>query len=92
MDNKNIKKYIKNFFVWFGLIIITIVLCVIAYATFTQNGELAISMIYVLIMISVLYWLGIRFFKRQQFIEDYKHREEKQKEMNDIAHFRTKDV
>ena len=86
------KKKIARVLAFIGLIIITIFLCIIAYAMLTQNGRLALAMIIALVFVSVLFWIGIKVYKDMAEFENLKNKEERQKEMNDIARMNTKNI
>jgi len=82
MENKITKKQIiAKILAWLGLIIITVILCVMAYALMNANGRLALAMIVALVFVSVIYWIGIKIYKDME-----------EKRMNDLAHMDTKNI
>ena len=90
MSDYNTKQKISKILAWIGLVIITVLLCIIAYAMATQNGKLALAMTIVLIFISILFWIGIKLYKDMIAFENLKHKKEEQQKMNEIASMDTK--
>ena len=93
MENKITKKQIiAKILAWLGLIIITVILCVMAYALMNANGRLALAMIVALVFVSVIYWIGIKIYKDMEEFDSLKYKKEEQKRMNDLAHMDTKNI
>lgn len=86
------KEIIARILAWIGLIIITIILCVLAYALINANGKLALSMIITLAFVSIIYWIGIKLYKDMKEFEKLKYRDEEQRMMNEIARTNTKNI
>lgn len=91
-NNSSKKEKIARVLAWLGLIIITVILCVMAYALMHSDGKLALAMIIVLAFVSILYWIGIKLYKNMIDSEKLKNRIEEQKKMNDIASMKTKNI
>lgn len=92
MENNNKKTIIAKVLAWLGLIIITIILCIMAYALIHSDDKLALSMIFVLAFVSILYWIGIKLYKDMIEFEKLKTKSEEQQKMNDIARINTKSI
>ena len=93
MENNSIKKTkIAKVLAWLGLIIITVILCIMAYALMHSDGKLALTMIVVLAFVSILYWIGIKLYKDMMEYEKLKRKGEEQQEINDIARMNTKSI
>ncbi len=92
MENNNKKTIIAKVLAWLGLIIITVILCIMAYALIHSDGKLALSMIFVLAFVSILYWIGIKLYKDMIEYEKLKTKSEEQQKMNDIARMNTKNI
>ena len=90
--SKSKKEIIAKVLAWLGLIIITVILCVMAYALMHANGKLALSMIVVLAFVSIIYWIGIKLYKDMIDYEKLKTKSEEQQKMNDIARMSTKSI
>lgn len=86
------KEIIARILAWIGLIIITIILCVLAYALIHANGKLALSMIITLAFVSIIYWIGIKLYKDMKEFEKLKYKDEEQRMMNEIARTNTKSI
>ncbi len=86
------KEIIARILAWIGLIIITIILCVLAYALINANGKLALSMIITLAFVSIIYWIGIKLYKDMKEFEKLKYKDEEQRMMNEIARTNTKSI
>ncbi|MBO6119244.1 MAG: hypothetical protein J6P02_02125 [Lachnospiraceae bacterium] len=86
------KEIIARILAWIGLIIITIILCVLAYALINANGKLALSMIITLAFVSIIYWIGIKLYKDMKEFEKLKYKDEEQRMMNEIARTNTKNI
>lgn len=93
METKNNKKQIiVKVLAWIGLIIITAILCVMAYATTRSDGKLILAMIVALAFVSILYWIGIKIYKDMVEFENLKYKKEEQKKINDIARMDTRNI
>ena len=93
METKNNKKQIiVKVLAWIGLIIITAILCVMAYAITRSDGKLILAMIVALAFVSILYWIGIKIYKDMVEFENLKYKKEEQKKMNDIARMDTRNI
>lgn len=93
MDNRDNKKQIVvKVIAWIGLIIITVILCVMAYGIIHSDGKLILAMIVALAFVSILYWIGIKLYKDMMEFEKLKYKQEEQQKMNDIARMNTKNI
>lgn len=93
MENNNNKiQIIVKVLAWLGLIIITAILCVMAYAITKSDGKLILAMIFTLAFISILYWIGIKIYKDMLEFDKLKNKKEEQKRMNDIARMDTRNL
>lgn len=91
-NNKSTKVIIAKAIAWIGLIIITVILCVLAYALMHADGKLALAMIIALAFVSIIYWIGIKLYKDMMEFDKLKHKSEEQQKMNDIANMNTKSL
>ena len=93
MENRDNKKQIVvKVIAWIGLIIITVILCVMAYGIIHSDGKLILAMIVALTFVSILYWIGIKLYKDMMEFEKLKYKQEEQQKMNDIARMNTKNI
>ena len=91
-ENKPKKNKIAVFLAWTGLVIITIFLFAMAYGLINKDGKLIIVSIFALAFISILYWIGIGFYKRIVKRDEEQYKEETRKDMNDLARMNTKQI
>lgn len=91
-NNKSKKTIIAKILAWLGLIIITVILCIMAYALMHADGKLALAMIVTLVFVSILYWIGIKLYKDMMEFDSLKYKKEEQAKMNNIAHMDTKNI
>ena len=93
MDKKgNKKSIVAKVLAWIGLIVITAILCIMAYALMHADGKLALAMIVTLVFVSILYWIGIKLYKDMMEFDSLKYKKEEQAKMNNIAHMDTKNI
>lgn len=86
------KQIIAKVLAWIGLIIITVLLCILAYALMHADGKLGLAMIIALAFVSIIYWIGIKLYKDMIEFDKLKHKNEEQQKMNDIANMNTKNL
>lgn len=89
MENKNNNLLVKVL-AWTGLIIIAIFIFALIYALFTKNGQLAFSMTFALIFISILFWIGIKIYKGLTEHSKQKYKEREREEFVNIANTNAK--
>ena len=89
--NKNIK-IITKILAWIGLIVITIFLCIIAYAMLTKNGRLALTFIVALIFVSILFWIGIKLYKDAEEYNNLKNKELEKENLINLSKMNTKNI
>lgn len=77
---------------WVGLVVILLIICVMIYALYIANGMLALAMIVALGVISVLFWIGIGFYKRMITKEEQIQNIKDKQTINDLARMNTKNL
>lgn len=92
MEEKNKKSILMRVLAWIGLVIITILLFVIAYAMMTHNGRLALAFIIGLMFISIVFWVIMKLYKDAEEYKALQNKEYERKKMNDIASQNTKNI
>ncbi len=75
-----------------GLVVILLIICVMIYALYIANGMLALAMIVALGVISVLFWIGIGFYKRMITKEEQIQNIKDKQTINDLARMNTKNL
>ena len=89
MGNQNKNKVVK-ILAWIGLIIIALLILILIYALLTKNGRLAFAMTFVLIFVSILFWIGIRVYKGLTEYDKKKREESEREEFINIANIKAK--
>ncbi len=77
---------------WVGLVVILLIICVMIYALYIANGMLALAMIVALGVVSVLFWIGIGFYKRMINKEEQIQNIKDKQTINDLARMNTKNL
>lgn len=77
---------------WVGLVVILLIICVMIYALYIANGMLALAMIVALGVVSVLFWIGIGFYKRMITKEEQIQNIKDKQTINDLARMNTKNL
>lgn len=66
MENNNKKNIIAKIIAWTGLLTILALIIIMIIAMIIGNGKLAHTMIISIIYISILFWVGLGFYKRKK--------------------------
>ena len=90
MDNNIKNNKIAKILAWIGLIVIAILISVLAYSLFIKNGQLAFTMTFALVFISILFWIGIRVYKGLTENSTKKKEERERAEFIKLANTKTK--
>ena len=91
-DNDKKIRIVARVLAWIGLIVITILLFVIAYALMTGNGRLALAFIVGLIFISIVMWIGLKLYRDAEEYRQLKNKEREAEEFINISQMNTKNL